>query len=158
MALIEELLGCLDDGRDDAGLADDSARGADRSVPGARGDVPELERELGRPRERVAALIHRRRARMRRLAPPSDPVALDAVGAEHGAQREAHRLEHRPLLDVELEVGGRVLQLLPGLGRAVEVDAVRADRGRQGDTVAIGQLPQLALVPQRAGGGTRAEE
>ena len=68
---------------------------------------------------------------MRRLAAPRDPVALDAERPEHDAEREAERLEHRPLLDVQLEVGGRVLELRPRLERAVEVDAVRGERVRE---------------------------
>ena len=53
--MVEELLGRLDDGRDDARLADDAARRADGAVPDARGDVADLERELRRAGERVAA-------------------------------------------------------------------------------------------------------
>jgi hypothetical protein len=95
---------------------------------------------------------------MRGLAPPRHPVALDSVGAEDGSQRKIHRFEHRPLLDVELEVRSRILELLSRLRRPVEIDAVRSDRIRQWDTVSIRQLPELVLIPHRVGRGARAEE
>jgi hypothetical protein len=59
---------------------------------------------------------------------------------------------------VELEVRGGVLELLPRVGRPVEVDAVRADRVRQRHAVPIRQLPELVLVSHRARGGTRPEQ
>ena len=65
------------------------------------------------------------------LAGEGDRVALDAERAEHGAHRQIHALQHRALLDVQLEIRGGVLQLPPRLGGAVEVDAVRADGVRQ---------------------------
>ena len=54
------------------GSADDATRGADGAVADACRDLADLERELGRARERVAALVHRRRAGMRGLALPGD--------------------------------------------------------------------------------------
>ena len=67
-------------------------------------------------------------------------MALDAERAEHDAERELHRLEHGPLLDVQLEIGDRVLELLPRVERAVEVDAVLAQRIRQRDPVRVAAL------------------
>ena len=117
-----------------------------------------VERELRRAGERVAALVHRRRAGVRGLAAPRDARALDAERAEHDAEREVQRLEHRALLDVQLEVGGRVRELRARLERAVEVDAVLAQRVGQRDPVAVGQLSQLVLVAHRARRRRRAEE
>ena len=54
--------------------------------------------------ECVAAPVHRGRACVCRLAAPGDAVALDTESPEHDAEREIQGLEHRPLLDVELEV------------------------------------------------------
>ena len=68
---------------------------------------------------------------MRGLAAPRDPVALDAERAEDDAEREAERLEHWALLDVELEVRGRGVELRPRVERAVEIDAVRGERVRE---------------------------
>ena len=68
---------------------------------------------------------------MGRLALPRDQVPLDAEGAEDDPEREVHGLEHRALLDVELEVGDRAVELAARVERAVEVDAVRA-RSRRG--------------------------
>ena len=122
------------------------------------GDRPDLERELGRSGERVAPLVHRRRSRMRRLARPGDLVALHAEGPEHDAERQVERLEHRPLLDVQLEIRGRALELRARIERAVEVDAVLAQRVGQRDSVRVGALSKLVLVGHRAGCGRRAEE
>ena len=91
----------------------------------------DVERQLRGAGERVAALVHRRRAGVRRLAAPRDARALDAERAEHDAERQIHRLEHRALLDVQLEVGAGAFELRARLERAVEVDAVLA-RGRPG--------------------------
>ena len=96
---------------------------------------------------------------MRRLAAPGDPVALDAERAEHRAERQVERLEHGPLLDVQLQVGGRVLQLRARVERRVEVDAVlAASRPAARRRRASLQRAQLVLVRHRAGGGRRAEE
>src|SRR5579862_2336180 len=150
MALVEELLRGLDDGRDDAGLADDAAGRADRPVPHLRRDRPQLELEPGRAGEGVATLVHRRRAGVRRLAAPRDEMALDAERPEHDPERQVERLEHRPLLDVELEVRDGICKLLLRLERAVEIDAVLRERVRQRDAVGVSALAQLALVGHRA--------
>jgi hypothetical protein len=92
------------------------------------------------------------------LAAPRHARALDAEGAEDDAERQVERLEHGSLLDVQLEVGGGVLELPARLDRAVEVDAVLAQCVRQRDPVAVGQPPQLVLVGHRAGRRRRAEQ
>ena len=111
VALVEQALGGLDDRGHDARLRDDAAHRADRAAADARGDLAQLELELRGAGERVAPLVHRSRARVRRLAAPGDAMALDAERPEHDAERDVHALEHRPLLDVQLEVGGGVLEL-----------------------------------------------
>ena len=158
MALVEQALGGLDDGGDDARLRDDAAHRADGAAADALRDLADLELELRGAGERVAALVHRRRAGVRRLAAERDLVALDAERAEDDAERQVERLEHRALLDVELEVRGRVLELRPRLERAVEVDAVLAERVRQRDPVGVAPLAQLVLIAHRAGGRRGAEE
>ena len=45
------------------------------------------------------------------LAAKRDLVALDTEGAEDDAERQIHALQHRALLDVELEIGRSVLEL-----------------------------------------------
>ena len=67
-------------------------------------DLAALERGLRRGEKRVAPHRDRRRSGMRRLSGEADHVALDAEGAEHDAGGLLHRLEHRPLLDVQLEI------------------------------------------------------
>ena len=95
---------------------------------------------------------------MGRLAREGHLVALDTERSEDDTERHLHRLEHRPLLDVELEVGGRGRELGPGLEGAVEVDAVLRQSLRQRNAVGVPPLPKLGLVCHRARGGTRAEE
>src|SRR5436190_1339021 len=90
---------------------------------------------------RLRARSARRRAGVRGLALPRHEVALDAERAEDDAERETHRLQHRPLLDVQLEVGGRALHLLARRERIVEVDAVLCERVRQCDAI---RIPSLA--------------
>src|ERR687885_1172038 len=124
MALVEQALRRLDNRRDDPRLRHDAAHRAHRALAGSLRDLADLELELRGAGERVAALVHRRRAGVRGLAAERDPVALDAEGAEDDAEREPQRLEHRALLDVQLEVGSRAVELTPRLGRPVEVDAV----------------------------------
>ena len=68
-------------------------------------------------------------------------MALDAERALHDAERQIERLEHRPLLDVELEVGRGVLELCPRLRCPVQVDAVGSEGLGQRDAVPIDELP-----------------
>jgi hypothetical protein len=95
---------------------------------------------------------------VRGLAPERDLVALDAVRPKDDSEREVHRLENRALLDVQLEVGGGVLELAAGVGRLVEVDAVSADCIGERHAVGVPALPQLFLVGHRARGRARAEQ
>ena len=158
MALVEQALGCLDHRGDDPRPRDDAAHRADRAAAGALGDLADLELELRRTGQGVAALVHRRRTGMGGLAAEGDLVALDAERPEHDAERQVQRLEHRPLLDVQLEIGRRPLQLRARLQRPVELDPVGAQRVGQRHPVGVVPLPQLVLVVHRATGGRRAEE
>ena len=71
------------------------------------------------------------------LANESQDMPLHSVGADHGAGRSPHRLEHGPLLDVQLEVGARTagVECAPCLGHAIDVHAVL--RQRVGETGAL---------------------
>src|SRR5215218_7825446 len=158
VTLVEQLLGGLDDRRHDPGPRHHAAGGADRAVADLARDVADVERELRGAGERVAAPVHRRRPGVRGLAAPRDPRALDAERPEHHPERQVQRLEHRPLLDVQLEVRPSVLELRARLERAVELHPVLAQRVRQRDALAIRQRAQLVLVGHRAGGRRRAEE
>jgi hypothetical protein len=77
------------------------------------------------------------------LAGEAHRVALDAEGAEDGSEREVEALEHRPLLDVQLEVGGGAFEGAARLERAVEVDAVLAQRVGERGPVAVGEVADL---------------
>ena len=146
MAHVEQLLGGLDDRRDDPRLADDTPAREHGAATHPLRDLPQLERELGCAGQGVAPLVHRGRAGMGGLAAPDDPVALDAEGAEHRTQRKIHRLQHRSLLDMQLEIGGGILELAVGLESAVEVDSMLVERLWESDAVAVCQLAQLVLI------------
>jgi len=133
----------------------DGAHGAGADL---RCDRPDLERELRGAGERVAPLVHRRRPGVRGLALPRDLVALDAERPEHDTERQVERLEHRSLLDVQLEIRDGTLELLARVERTVEVDAVLAQCIRQRDAVRVAAPAQLVLVGHRARRGGRAEE
>src|SRR5262245_55974576 len=104
VALVEELLGRLDDRGHDARPAADATRGAHRAAARAARDLADLEGELGRACERVAPFVHRRRSRVGGLAAPRDAMALDAERPEDDPQWKAEALEDGALLDVQLEV------------------------------------------------------
>ena len=87
MALVEQAFGGLDDRCDDSGLRHDAAHRADRAVPCPLRDLADLELEPRRARERIAALVHRRRARVCSLAAEGDLVPLDAERSEDDAER-----------------------------------------------------------------------
>ena len=68
------------------------------TVDAIRKAIPDVDRkEID---ECVAALIHRRRAGVRRLSTKGDLVTLDTERAQHDAERKVHRLEDGSLLDV----------------------------------------------------------
>ena len=87
------------------------------------------------------------------LPRPDDPPALDAVGPEHGAEGDPHRLEHGPLLDVELEVRGCRGELRMRVERVIQVDTTGCERVGKRDAVEIGEAPELLLVAHRSGCG-----
>ena len=141
------------------GFVDDAARRAHGAAADLGRDLADVERELRGAGERVAALVHRRRAGVRRLAAPGERAsARRRTCPSTTPSGQVHRLEHRPLLDVQLEVRRGVRELRARAERAVEVDAVLAQRVRQRDPVAVVQRAQLVLVAHRAGRGRRAEE
>ena len=74
------------------------------------------------------------------------------------AERQVERLEDRPLLDVQLEVGRGVLELARALRERGRGRHRTRERVRQRDPVLVAKPPQLVLVGHRARGRARAEE
>ena len=129
VALVDEQRRPARNGGDDAGLAARVADRADAAVTTC--DLAELEREARRGQERVAAPVDRRRARVGGLPVEDETVPLHPDGAEHRADREALGLEHRPLLDVQLEVGAlRARAATPPRARGRARHRARAPRPR----------------------------
>ncbi len=137
MTLVEQTFRRLDNRCDDAGLGDDAAHRADGALPRTLRDLADLELESRRARECVAALVHGCRAGVGGLSAEGDLVAFDAESAEDDSERELHRLEHGPLLDVELQIGGRALELLARVERMIEIDTELAQGVREGDPASV---------------------
>ena len=114
------------------------------------GVVAEGDGAAGGGHERVPPGVHRRGARVRVRAREGQPVALDAEAAEHHAERQVHPLEHRALLDVQLEVGGGAGEPLARPRRRGRGDAVGGERVGQRDAVAVGEAAHGVRV-ERAG-------
>ena len=64
---------------------------------------------------------------MRSLPTPGEARSLHAEGAEDDTEREIQRLEHRPLLDVQLQVRRSCRELRVRVGRASKVYAARSE-------------------------------
>ncbi len=60
---------------------------------------------------------------MRLLAMEGNRVPLDALCAQHHAERQSQRFEHRPLLDMQFQICRGILLLLPGFRKTVDFDA-----------------------------------
>ena len=120
-------------------------------------DDVDLLRQPGRRQQRVAAHVHGRGARVGRLTAKGEAVALDAVGAQHRAQRQLQALQHRPLLDVQLDVGAGVFKLRLRLGRVGQDDADPAERRAQTHAVPVTKLGERMYVNVAAGGARTVE-
>ena len=67
--------------------------------------------------------IHRGATGMGGLAVEGDRVPFHAEGSEDGAQGQIEVEQHRPLLDVEFEIGGGGFEFVGGIFDVVESDA-----------------------------------
>ena len=76
---------------------------------------------------------------------------------EHRSGGLAAALEHRPLLDVQLEVRARAGQPGPRLMHAFELDSVARHHVFEALAVAVAQVAHLVHL-ERAGAGGRAEQ
>ena len=85
----------------------------------------------------------------------SDGVTLDALGAEHDAQRKAEAFEHGALFDVQLQVSRGVLSFTGCLAETIDLYAAAAQRFFQANTVLVGAFAiGLDRVCSRKGGGS----
>ncbi len=95
------------------------------------------------------AHVHRRRSGVRGRPVEAQPQALDAGAARRPRRRLSRGLEHRPLLDVQLEVGAdRAESRSSASGAARELDAAcsASDRGGTAVPSASRQARELARV------------
>ena len=155
VALVDDDLADRRDRRHDAARRLDRADG--RHAAGIERDAPAFEHEARRRCHGVAPHVHRRRPHVRSLAAEAHDVALHAVGPEHGRQGQPEALEHGPLLDVQLEIGGRVRHLAARVARPLEVDAVLGEHRRQLGARGIAQ-PAEKLRIEVLRHGARAEQ
>ncbi len=70
-------------------------------------------------------------------------VSLDAEGTEDGSEREIEIEQNRPLLDVQFEIGGGVLQFFPGIFDFLEINAVFLQRLGKADAIFVLQTARL---------------
>ena len=148
--LIELHLGTAGDGGDNPGSR---VHPPDRAHSAVRDRaLAYLERRPGRSGQRILAQAHRRRAGVRGLSDERHEVSLDAHRSTHRAGQAAAVEQHRPLLDVKLEVGHGSPQPLNGGGRIVEVDSTFGETVNQRDAV---RILQPTYVIGAEGSGTR---
>jgi hypothetical protein len=88
---------------------------------------PPGKNDSGGTGEGIAARGHRRRAGVVGLARQGDSEAEQTTDAGHDAEVGALLLQHRTLLDVQLEIGADVLDTAR-VGKALEVEAARGHR------------------------------
>ncbi len=152
---IDREAGTAGDGGDDAGVELDHARGPDSAA--VDGGALDRERGLGRRQAGVPADVHRRGSRVRRLAGEGQQLALDAGAAGDRGARQSLGLEHRALLDVQLQVAAEALQAPAGLERPLEGDAVVREHLADRPAVAVGQRREGVRI-ETAGEGRAAEQ
>ena len=156
VTLVERQFATAHDGGDDAGEgleAADSANG----VGVLAGNGADFEGQFGGGSQSVPAKLHRRRAGVRFLPLKSDGVTLDALGTGDYPQRKAQAFEHRPLFDVEFEIGGDVGSLAGGFGKTVDRDAAAGERVFESNTVFVGAAA-VRFDGVRAGEGGGAQQ
>ena len=156
VALVEQHLRLPRDGGHDARLAGRAAGRADAAlVPHA--DLADRQRGLGGGEEGVLPQVHRGGAGVGRAPGEDRDAALDPERPEHGRGRLLLALEHRALLDVQLEVRARPLQLRARLVHLGEVDVVAGDDVLEPLAVAVLEVADLVDVERPRAGG-RAEQ
>ena len=94
---------------------------------------------------------------MGRAAAEHGGTALDPDRPEHDRGRLVARLEHRALLDVQLEVGARALQVGAGVVHLREIDVVAGDDVLEPLALAVLEVADLVDL-ERAGAGRGAEQ
>ena len=153
MALIQGDAAFFDHARDDAGFGNARANRANAAVPS--GDFINHRTHPGGGQETVLAAVHGRAARMGRLAVKCDRVAFNAEGAKNGPQGQTEVQQHRPLFDVQFQVGGRVLEFPPAFPGPLQVNPNFLEGVRQADAVLVLESAGFAEVEMpRTGGGT----
>jgi hypothetical protein len=123
----------------------------------ADADLLDRERGLRSGHEGVAAQFHRGGAGVRGLAREDRQMALHAERAEHRGRGLAAALQHRSLLDVQLQIRAGAAQLGVRLVRAIQLHPVARDHVLEPLAVAVAQVAHLVDV-ERPGAGRGAEQ
>jgi hypothetical protein len=155
VAQVDHELGFPGNGGGDVGLLAQDAGRAHAAV--APGDLLDGQRGGGGGQAGVAAQVHRCGAGVGGLAGEAEAVALVADRPAHRGDGDALGLQHRALLDVELQVGAQPLAASLRLADAVEVDAVLGDHLAQHAAVRVAQLARRRGV-QGARHGRASEQ
>ena len=120
-------------------------------------DGANFQRQFCGGSQGIAPRRHGRRAGVRLLAVKCDGMPLHAFGAEHCAQRKAHSLQHRTLLNVQLKIGCRVLPLPSGVADGINGDATFRQRIFKPLASRI-RASTILVDGLRAGKGRRSEK
>ena len=121
-------------------------------------DLAKGERGLRRGEKGITPHRDRRGSGVRGLADEPQHVALDAERPEHDAGGLVHRLEHRALLDVQLEIRVRVDRLQLGDARRACDRARRRCRAARREARCPACRPARARRPLQAAAGGRGSE
>ena len=146
VALVDRQLDFLRDDRRDA-RPRDAATGRELGVARQR-HLAHAEEQARARGQSVAAPVHRRRARVCRLAVEAHDVALDSDRAADDRQRQSEILENRSLLDVQARCSRRRLRGSMRR-RASSRPRRRAPRARP-----AGAVPSRSSSPRTASGSS----
>ena len=121
------------------------------------GDAINFRTHFRRGQERIAAAIHRRAARMRRLSAKCNRVSLHPERSENSSKRKIEIEKHRALFDVQLEIRRGVLQFFAGIFYFLEIDSVFFQRIDQANSVLVLEPARFVHV-DLARAGRRTEK
>ena len=90
-------------------------------------------------------MVHGGRTGVIRLTRDRDLLPADALHASHGPDGGAHRLQHRPLLDVGFQEGKHSLRRLPGILDTARIAAERNQRLAQCDAITVNRIENAGI-------------
>ena len=90
---------------------------------------------------------------MRGLAVKCDRMTFHAESSQHRAEWQIQIQQHRPLLDVQLDVTGGVLQFLARIFHALEINAHVLERVGKFDALFVHKAARFVHIEIAGAGG-----